>query len=135
MSTRLGSIPSERKGKMLRILWRCENPIESSWPGFHLRSSDIKYRGSGGYCTVPDASAKRADINLSRVVGIKKDTVPPFEVITSDAVPMVAPIARDPGGRLETRRIDSTRKTRVHRYVVDMLVASEGAGPVLTGVF
>src|SRR5262249_28116491 len=78
---------------------------------------------------MPDASAEGGDVDKAFAGRVGNHTMPPFEVVATNAAPCFAPVGRTPGGRLESARVERVRIAWIDGYIVDVLIAIEDAAP------
>src|SRR2546423_7126658 len=109
-------------------------PMKALTTGLKLRSHNIQRTILSIDRAVPNSAAKCRNVNFFRIAWVGNDAMPPFEVKTRYARPVLATVGGSPRGGLETGSIESIRIPRVDGHVINMAVAVEHLFPSLSRV-
>src|SRR2546428_10475197 len=92
-------------------------------PGLKLRGHNVERVIFSVHGAIPNATAESCNVDFLRVLRIRNDAMPPFEVEARYARPGLTPVLGSPSGGLKSRSIQNVRGARINRHIINVAVA------------
>src|SRR5437899_3147182 len=98
-------------------------------PGLKLRGHNVERVIFSVHGAIPNATAESCNVDFFRVLRIRNDPMPPFEVEARYARPVLTPVLGSPSGGLKSRSIQNVWVARINRHIINVAVAIEHLPP------
>src|SRR3989442_6156006 len=94
-------------------------------PGLKLRGHNVDGVIFSVHGTPPNATAESCNVDFFRVLRIRNDPMPPFEVEARYARPVLTSVLGSPSGGLKSRSIQNVWVARINRHIINVAVLNQ----------